>query len=55
MNANDLKELLESSKNRFAVFEDRNTLSQCDFSVSELVNLISDFLTDQQKDRKSVV
>ena len=49
MNANDLKELLESSKNRFAVFEDRNTLSQCDFSVSELVNLISDFLTDQQK------
>ena len=49
MDAQDLRKLIESSTNKFSIFEDRSTLVQYNFSIQELIDLISDFLSDEQK------
>lgn len=49
MNALDLKNLLEDAEDKFAIFSDRNTLIKYNCNFAELLSLISDFLTDEQK------
>ncbi len=49
MNAQDLRKLLEQTDNKFSVFASRETLIKYDFNAKELVNLINDFLSDEEK------
>ncbi len=49
MNAQDLRELLEKTDDKLSIFASRETLSKCEINVKELWDLISDFLTDEEK------
>lgn len=49
MNAQDLRELLERTDDKLSIFASRETLSKCEINVKELLDLISDFLTDEEK------
>lgn len=51
MNAQDLRGLLEKTKDKFNIFSDRNVLFQYEMNFSELLELIKDFLSDQEKSR----
>lgn len=51
MNAEELKNLLENSSNKFSVFEDRSILAQYNLKLSQLLNLINEFLTDKEKEK----
>lgn len=49
MNAKDLRNLLKKSEDKFNIFRDRNILSQYSCTISELVDLVNDFLIDEEK------
>ena len=49
MNAQDLRELLEKTDDKLSIFASRETLSKCEINVKELLELIRDFLTDEEK------
>lgn len=49
MTAQDLRELLEKTHDKLSIFASHETLSKCEISVKELFELISDFLTDEEK------
>lgn len=49
MNAQDLRSVLENSSDKFSILTDETVLSQYTFKVWGLVELIDDFLSDEQK------
>ena len=49
MNAQDLRSVLENSSDKFNILTDETVLSQYTLKVRELVELIDDFLSDEQK------
>ncbi len=49
MNAQDLRNLLEKTDNKLDVFSNMETLRQYSFNIGELFDLITDFLTDKEK------
>ena len=49
MNAQDLRKLLEESKNKFNIFVDRSVLAQYSLTVADLLQLVNDFLSDEEK------
>ena len=49
MNAQDLIELLEETDDKLSIFASRETLSKCKLSIKELLEIINDFLTDEEK------
>ena len=49
MNAQDLIKLLEESKNKFNIFVDRSVLAQYSLTVADLLQLVNDFLSDEEK------
>lgn len=49
MNAQDLRGLLEKTKDKFNMFSDRNVLFQYEMNFFELLELIKDFLNDEEK------
>ena len=49
MNAQDLRNLLNDSNDKFNIFADRSILSQCNMNFLELLELIKDFLNDEEK------
>ena len=51
MNANDLRILLEQTNDKFSIFASHDILSQYELNEAELLNLIRDFLNDEEKMR----
>lgn len=49
MNAQDLRELLEKTDDKLSIFASRETFTKCEINVKELLELISDFLSDEEK------
>lgn len=50
MKVQDLRDLLASTQDKLSVFEDKTNLNNCDdLSNTNLLNLIADFLDDEQK------
>ena len=49
MNAQDLRKLLEQSEDKMNIFKDAETIFQYDLKVVEFLNIITDFLTDEEK------
>lgn len=49
MNSKDLRKLLEESNDKFSIFANRDTLVKYELKIIELVELINDFLDDEQK------
>ena len=49
MNVQDLRSVLENSSDKFNILTDETVLSQYTLNVRELVELIDDFLSDEQK------
>ena len=49
MNAQDLRKLLEQTDDKLSVFGSRETLNKYKFNAIELFDLISDFLSDEEK------
>lgn len=49
MNVEDLRKLLEDTNDKFKIFEDRKLLSQYSLKTLELMDLINEFLSDEQK------
>jgi hypothetical protein len=49
MNAQDLRKLLEQTDDKLSVFASPETLNKYDFNVKEFFDLISDFLSDEEK------
>ena len=51
MNAQDLKKLLENTNNKFNIFADRSVLAQYSLTVADLLQLLNEFLSDEEKGR----
>ena len=51
MNAQDLKKLLENTNNKFNIFTDRSVLVQYSLTVADLLQLLNEFLSDEEKGR----
>ena len=51
MNAQDLKKLLENTNNKFNIFADRSVLVQYSLTVADLLQLLNEFLSDEEKGR----
>ena len=51
MNAHDLKKLLENTNNKFNIFADRSVLAQYSLTVADLLQLLNEFLSDEEKGR----
>lgn len=51
MDANDLRQLLENTDNKFSIFKDKSTLAKYSFNTSEFITLINDFLIDEEKEQ----
>lgn len=51
MNAQDLRGLLEKARDKFNIFANKNVLFQYDMNFSELLELIKDFLNDEEKSK----
>ena len=51
MNAQDLRTLLEQSDDKFSILSSSKTLKKYEFTDKELLDLISDFLNDEEKFR----
>lgn len=49
MNAQDLRNLLEQTDDKLSIFVNRETLNKYKLSVKEFLDLISDFLNDEEK------
>ena len=49
MNTQDLRKILEESKNKFNIFADRSVLAQYSLTVADLLQLVKDFLSDEEK------
>lgn len=49
MNAQDLRKLLEQTDDKISVFASPETLNKYDFNAKEFFDLISDFLSDEEK------
>ena len=49
MNAQDLRNLLEQSDDKLSIFGSRETLNKYKFNAREFFDLISDFLSDEEK------
>ena len=49
MNAQDLRELLEKTDDKLRIFASSDTFSKYEIDEKELLELISDFLTDEEK------
>ena len=49
MNAEDLRNLLENSNDRFNIFKDKDIFSKYNLNIAELKELIEKFLVDEQK------
>ena len=49
MNAEDLRKLLEKTEDKLSIFASLETLKKYKFNVGELMDLISDFLSDEEK------
>ena len=49
MNTQDLRKILEESKNKFNIFADRSVLAQYSLTVTDLLQLVKDFLSDEEK------
>ncbi len=49
MNAQDLRKLLEQADDKLSIFANRETLSKYELSVRELLDLVNDFLSDEEK------
>ncbi len=49
MDAKDLRKLLENADDKLYIFASRETLNQYDLTYQELYDLITDFLSDEQK------
>ena len=49
MNAQDLRNLLEQSNDKFSILADRETLKNYEIRVNEFLGLIKDFLNDDEK------
>lgn len=49
MNAEDLRNLLEASNDRFKIFEDKDIFSKYNLNIAELKEIVETFLTDEQK------
>ena len=49
MNAQDLRELLEQTDDRMSIFRSEETIFQYNMKVIEFLNIITDFLTDEEK------
>ncbi len=51
MNAQDLRKLLQQTSNKLSIFASSEILSKCKCDEQELLNLIKDFLSDEEKMR----
>lgn len=49
MNAQDLRRLLEQTNDRLGIFTSSETLNKYKFNAKEFLDLISDFLSDEEK------
>lgn len=49
MNAQEFRKIIEDSEDKLNVFLSREILSECDISYQELINLVKEFLTDEEK------
>ena len=49
MNAQDLRKLLEETDDKLSIFASSETLTKYEFNVKEFFDLISDFLSDEEK------
>ena len=49
MDVTDLRKLLKNSDDQLNIFKDRETLSKYKLYVPELIDLINDFLSNEQK------
>lgn len=49
MNAQDFKKLLEETNDKLSIFTSKEILDKCNFNVKEFFDLISDFLTDEER------
>lgn len=49
MNAQDFRKLLEQTDDKLSIFASVETLNKYDFNAKELFDLISDFLSDEEK------
>ena len=47
----ELRELLDSTGDKLSIFLDKNILNQYDMLVSEFIDLVKDFLSDEQKEQ----
>ena len=51
MNAEALRKRLEKTKDKFSIFANKKMLKQYHFNAKEFLDLISDFLSDEEKNR----
>lgn len=51
MNAGALRKRLEKTKDKFSIFANKEMLKQYHFNAKEFLDLISDFLSDEEKNR----
>ena len=49
MNAQDLRKLLEQTDDKSSIFASPETLNKYEFNAKEFFDLISDFLSDEEK------
>lgn len=49
MGVQDLRKLLENAEDKLSIFQDKEQLSQYDMSIAEFLELVRDFLEDEQK------
>lgn len=49
MDSQDLRKLLEQTKDKFNILADPKTLNQYDLTVKDFLDIISDFLSDEEK------
>jgi len=49
MNAQDLRELLEKTDDKLSIFSSWETLGKYELKISEFLDLINDFLNDEEK------
>lgn len=49
MRVNRLRKILTKSNDKFSIFADRKKLSKCKITTPELLSLINEFLSDEQK------
>jgi len=45
----EFRKMLEQAEDKFGIFADKGTLAKCEFKISQLIKLITEFLSDEQK------